>query len=390
MVTDTTRWQDLEMQLSRSFSPAIAINRRDLFRGRSAPIRRVIDAVNQAGQHVVIYGERGVGKTSLANVLVDFLRSFSSERIASFRVNCNRDSTFGDLWKVFFRGLGQDVVGQFDRFTPNDVLEALPRDRKLILIVDEFDRVENPDIHVMFADTIKTLSDFAVDTTLVIVGVADDIDDLISEHQSIERNLVQVNLGRMSMDELREILKGGIEAVGMSISPEATTHACTISMGLPHYTHSLGLSAGRAAIDRQQISIEIRDVDGAVDMYLRDSQQTVSRQFATATYTPRRENTYFQVLLACALAPTDHLGFFRAVDIREPYSNIMGRRCEIPAFSRQLHDLCADSRGHVLHRTGETHRFQFRFTDPMIQPYLVMHGLRRGLIGLPQVTPPNV
>jgi hypothetical protein len=42
--------------------------------------------------------------------------------------------------------------------------------------------------------TIKTLSDNAssIKTTLILVGVADSVDELIGEHQSIERAIKQV------------------------------------------------------------------------------------------------------------------------------------------------------------------------------------------------------
>jgi hypothetical protein len=42
-----------------------------------------------------------------------------------------------------------------------------------------------------FRSLIKVLSDNSVPATLVLVGVADSVDALIVEHQSIERALVQ-------------------------------------------------------------------------------------------------------------------------------------------------------------------------------------------------------
>ena len=56
-----------------------------------------MDAANQAGQHAIIYGERGVGKTSLANVISHFLQPFTSETIISARVNCYRDTTYRQI-----------------------------------------------------------------------------------------------------------------------------------------------------------------------------------------------------------------------------------------------------------------------------------------------------
>jgi Cdc6-like AAA superfamily ATPase len=389
MVNDLFKWQDYEAKLSRAFSPATAISMKAYFRGRLAVLRRVIDAANQAGQHVMIYGERGVGKTSLANVIAAYLEPFTSEEIASFKVNCFRESSFSSIWRQFFRYLdvGADSLAEL---TPNDVLEALPKHRKLILIVDEFDRVETPDVAALLADTIKALSDFEVDTTMVVVGVADNVDDLIGQHESIDRCLVQVHLPRMEFRELMEIVEQGMAMAGMTISPDAASQICTLSLGLPHYPHWLGLASGRAAVDAKRTNVEPGDVNTAVHNLLRDVQQTILKKFDAATASPRRENFYFQVLLACALAPTDHLGRFRAADVREPYSEIMKRRHDIPAFSRHLHDLSTDKRGNVLQRFGESHNFRFRFTDPMMQPYVLMQGLQRGLVGLEAVRPRNV
>ena len=55
--------------------------------------------------------------------------------------------------------------------------------------------------------------------------------------------------------------------------------------------------------------MEARDVDNAMEALLTVSQQSILRQFDLATASPRRENFYFQVLLACSLASTDDLGY---------------------------------------------------------------------------------
>ena len=194
-----------------------------------------MDAANQAGQHAIIYGERGVGKTSLANVLSSYLEPFTSETIATARVNCYGETTYTHIWGSLFRQVGLSTGNEYAPITLDDVFDALRTDeaRKLILIVDEFDRVQDPDIDTLFADTIKTLSDFNLDTTLILVGVADDVDDLITEHESINRCLVQIHLPRMSISELEEIITFGIENVGMEITDEAVSQICVLPLGLP-------------------------------------------------------------------------------------------------------------------------------------------------------------
>ena len=51
-------------QLDQAFSPFAPILLRDLFHGRYEHLERTCEAIRERGQHVVIYGERGVGKTS--------------------------------------------------------------------------------------------------------------------------------------------------------------------------------------------------------------------------------------------------------------------------------------------------------------------------------------
>jgi len=391
VVQDFFKWQDYDVKLSQTFSPASAINRKDFFVGRQAALRRVIDAVNQTGQHIIIFGERGVGKTSLSNVIVDFLQPFSSEQIISHRVNGFRESSFSIIWNTFFKYLGI-IVEKEDGIdlNPNDVIDNIPRDKKLILIVDEFNVIENPDVDALFADTIKALSDFEIDTTLVVVGVADNVEDLISEHESIDRCLVQVLLPRMSHRELIDIVEKGIKKADMSISSDAVEQICTVSLGLPHYAHALGLASGRAAIDCYRDNVIADDVNRAMSALIQDSHQTILRSFDTAVASPRRENLYLQVLLACALVPTDHLGQFRAAAVREPFSMIMKRKYDIPAFSPHLYELCKPERGEVLQQFGETHNRRYRFSNPMMQPYVIMKGLDKQMIGLSDVKPKNI
>ena len=388
MVEELTKWQNLDFKLIQAFSPATAISRRDLFHGRRAILRRLADVVFQAGQHAIIYGERGVGKTSLANVLSDFLDPITSETFISARFNCHREITYRQIWESLFRDVGLPTKDSFEPFAVNHVLDVLrhTNDKMLIFIIDEFDRIEDPDINVMIADTVKALSDFDINTTLIMVGVADDVDDLISEHQSIDRCLVQIHIPRMPSEELAEIANYGISAVGMEISEDALSEISTVSLGLPHYVHALGLASGRAAIDEKSRCVENRHVNAAIDTLIEESAQSILQQFDLATASPRRENFYFKVLLACALANTDDLGCFRAADVREPYSYIMGQEMKIPSYGRHLHGLSEENRGTVLQRLGKSHQYRYRFLNPLMQPYVLLRGIQNGLISLDDVT----
>src|SRR5580692_6398479 len=94
-----------QAKLSGAFTPSAPVNRLDLFSGRKAQLDRVTDVIFQRGQHAVIYGERGVGKTSLANVLADWLRALEKHNYQVVRQNCSAVSNFNSIWQGVFREL---------------------------------------------------------------------------------------------------------------------------------------------------------------------------------------------------------------------------------------------------------------------------------------------
>ena len=389
----------LALEAGRVFSPAAPIDDRALFAGRVQQLRALLDAAGRRGQHAVIYGERGVGKTSLVNVIPKLGEALISH--PTILVNCDGTDDFASVWeKVFgqlqwteeqpglgFRAPAVEVTKNLvDRLpkpimpgTVMQVLSSAARRDGPIIVMDEFDRIPGTQTS-LFADTIKSLSDRSVNATIVLVGVADSVDQLIVEHESVERALAQIQMPRMSAEELHEIVEKGLERLNMGTAPEALRSISRLSHGLPHYTHLLGLHAARAALDREAMRIAEDDVDTAIGNALAGAQQSIRTIYNKATVSPRRESLFKQVLLASALAPTDPLGFFSPVDVRGPMSRIMGKAYDIPSFSRHLNEFASAKRGPVLQRAGEERRYRYRFVNPLIQPYVTMQGLAENLI----------
>ena len=86
--------QGLSFQTGSIFTPGAPINEKDLFAGRSEQVEKIIDAVSQRGCHAILYGERGVGKTSLSNMLSAFLAnrlSFVISRYSSLWAKALKD-----------------------------------------------------------------------------------------------------------------------------------------------------------------------------------------------------------------------------------------------------------------------------------------------------------
>lgn len=365
------------------FTPGGPINERGLFAGRISQVMKVLNTIGEPGRHVVLYGERGVGKTSLANVLGEFLKIVDPESRPPARVNCNSQDDFRSIWLKILREIGEPVeeTGEWDRKRPDpeDIRYALQRAENApsVIIIDELDRVEDQDAISLLADTVKSLSDHTVDVTLLFVGVADSIDDLIYDHRSVERALAQIRMQRMSTDELTEIVDNGLKKLEMTIDPNAQKKIARLSEGLPHYTHLLAQYAAQKVTADDRTLIEIEDVNQAI-------QESVGSHFLLSEHqnairSPHRDNLYEQVLIACALAAKDELGYFPASAVRDPLTRIMGKRYEIPAFARHLKRFSDPQHG-VLAKAGEPRRYVYRFINPLMQPYAILSGLSKGLI----------
>lgn len=388
--------------ISRAFTPAAPITTVSLFAGRKQQMNDVVEVILNVGQHAVIYGERGVGKTSLTTVMKDVLGG--TPNYFPLRVNCDATDDYSSIWRKVFaearfaqttRDMGFDrpaltesatgraLVPATGPISPNDVRVAFEVLRRAatepVAFIDEFDRLKDPMSRALFADTIKTLSDQLTPATIVLVGVADNVDELISEHRSIERALLQIPMPRMSQDELADIVNRGLEMVAMTIQNEARSRITRLSQGLPHYTHLVSQAAARAAVDEGGRHISIGVVDAAIRTVVSRTQESIISSHHKATFSTR-ETLYEEVLLACALAPVDDLGYFASADVRGPLSEIMGRRYEIPAFSPHLNALSESDRGAVLEKKGSTRKFKYRFVNPLLQPYVIMRGLADGKI----------
>lgn len=389
----------LRAAIGRNFSPSMPVTTRDVFAGRREQLNRVMDVVSAGGRHAVIYGDRGVGKTSLARVVNDvFAGDGASSNFYAAYYTCSSQDTFASIWKGLLgeltlnqssTGVGfisQPTLSGFpasnllssDEPTPDSVrrlLKQLSGTAHLVMFIDEFDRPTDPSTRPLMADMIKILADQAISVTLVLIGVGETVDDLIAGHESVHRSLIQIQMPTMTESELAEIVDRGMTASGLTVDPGFTKKVTSLSLGLPHYTHLLASKGALAAVEEERLHVEVDDFAAAVSAALDDALHSTRQRYHSAT-SSNRETLYEEVLLACARAKRDPLGTFGAVDVRDQLREITGRAYEIPAFSHHLNDFSAMTppRGGILLKRGTTRRFRYKFADPLMPPFVLMMG----------------
>jgi Cdc6-like AAA superfamily ATPase len=386
-----SEWMNLEFEIATLFDGA-PIDEEDLFAGRATEVRRILEAVLSRSKHVVLFGERGVGKTSLSNV---FWKRFNQtlRRFIVARVQAGPQDSFSSLWVRALEELKAAGVSagkenyvnfniDFNTITPSQIrreLQKIGANALPIIIIDEYSEITDESTKKLTANLIKEFYDFSVATTLIIVGVADTIGQLIEDHASIDRAIIEIPLSRMSDSELREIIQKRLSRTIMSFSNDAMWTIIILSRGLPYFTQTLSKHAALEAISKKRLVVSNDDVEHSLEKFIDDAETSFKVAYRDATRS-NQENFFQQSLLACALAKTDDDGYFTANDIVAPYSAIMKERKRIAHFEKHLRRFSSDEGGNILIKRGGDRQQQFRFTNPMMQPYVIIRGIQSRMI----------
>ncbi len=393
----STDWASLRSEVFDVFTPGQQINELALFAGRRDAIRRLQDIAQEKGRHAIIYGEKGVGKTSLAAVfhkdlnLVNPDSKIVTRSVVNVHINADTKDSFDSLWRKVFRRLRRPnstltadldyngpiepdhVLLEMDRFAPNE----MP-----IIVIDEYDRIEDDECRILVTDVIKGLTLCKTNPTIVLVGIADSIVQLVHDHQSIAgRNLVQIHMKRMERDEIKDVITPRLRRLGMHITDDALWRIAYFSAGLPAYAHSLGKFAALVTIDSKRLKIDEGFVLRAIDDCMGDVDYTIIEAYTRATERIyRKDNMFRQVLAACAIAETNDLGQFTAAAVESPLSAIVGETRRVPSFAFHLNEMCGPERGSVLRKTGERRTYQYHFAEAAMQPYVIMKSLADNVV----------
>jgi Cdc6-like AAA superfamily ATPase len=381
-------WEALKSEVYGAFSPGAPIKLQEDLAGREEQASRLRNIVMSAGEHALIYGERGVGKTSISNTFYSSINS-PTKRVRAIHVNCGT-SDFATIWRKVFRrisGPAGSGARTLDELYPNDItpddvevefsnfdLNELP-----IVVLDEFDKIPDEATKLLMTDTIKSFSDHAIHAKLVLVGIAENAEELLEHHGSISRALKQIKMPRLDLQDLEQVVSVRYKRCGLKIDDEALFQIAFLSRGLPYYSHLVGRHSALSALSAERIIIRDDDVYQGLAEAMKEVDQTITKEYLEAVVSQRDEVTLFEpVLIACALAEPDDLGQFQQAGVALPLAEISPRTPPYTAatFAFHMNEFCEEKRGCVLQRSGEARNYRYSFTDAMMQPYVIMRALQ--------------
>jgi Cdc6-like AAA superfamily ATPase len=247
----------------------------------------------------VIYGERGLGKTSTLHVLAQTARD---ARYLVIYLTCSADTGFDEMLRavaasiplMYHADFGPTSQQAEHRETFASILGPEPVNTRLggellgkvvgarvLVILDEFDRAVSDEYRRNIAELIKSLSDRAAPVQLLIGGVAANLSELIANVPSIQRNIFALQLPKMTAQEIRDLVKNGEGVSGVTFDDSAIDTIIAKALGFPYLATLLSHRSALVAIDKGRVVVDAADVHSATDEVIEEFRGRVSRRSLT-------------------------------------------------------------------------------------------------------------
>ena len=257
-------------KLHEFVSPAQPIQSVEHLQGRAKDLARIEKALFAPGRHIFIYGDRGVGKSSLAAAAANQAQSADATYID---IGCTPDATLKSIVanigykaldasrlrktkvtgtlglelrflkassskEVTVHDLHAEIRSMIDAVEVLREVAAIHSDRPIV-VLDEFDRIGDPAERSLFADLVKQLGDKKVGLTFFFTGVGKTLDELLGAHPSAIRQLETIELQKLSWDARWDIAVKAVNAFGIDLDHNVRVRMAAVSDGYPYYVHLL-------------------------------------------------------------------------------------------------------------------------------------------------------
>lgn len=408
----------MQVDLQNVFTPAAAIEDSERFSGRQEQLDKVSLALQSDGTQIVIYGNRGVGKSSLARqlsalargdqMLIDRLTLKPHQTPDFLVINIECEDSISDIKTLILRLLTEDsalapwlpfrverktVTGEakggltvkilslggsmsetstlsrnelevdvYAAFSNaiNFILESGVAKSGVLFIVDEVDRIKDRD------ELASVIRSRGADTRVkfAIVGVGTTPQELIRNHESIVRQISDgcVEMPPMSRDEQLEIFSKAHQVLdedGFRFDDAAQDWIIDVARGHPYYVHLLGKHSLLRAATAGRKTIN------------RDMAQEALSEIAVNGTARIQESSYQKAIGHSYVRELILKTFASSVDEEVNTSQVYPiisttRPMDVSTISVYVGNLASEKFGSVLEKTRERH---YRFRDSLFRAY---------------------
>jgi hypothetical protein len=348
--------------LHTHLSPSSPIQSYEHLHGRQSQLREIEESLYAPGRHIFIYGDRGVGKTSLAQTAAFAHQSSDNEPIIR---SCDEYTTFFQLIKSIVEEIlnnplrekrittykgGFSIKGVSLETQKSIESGSIPEIKdintavslvkylseqysdKTLVVIDEFDLVKSIKEKKHFADFIKQLGDQRIKIQFIFCGIGQSLDELLGAHGSCHRYLSSIDLPRLNYTARFEIVGSAAKALGIEIDEYPFEfRIAAISDGFPHYVHLVCEKLFWAMFNDPKPVKKVASVHytEAIRAAVRGIQMQLKKAYEYAIM--QKTDDFEEVLWAVA----DHSDLIRHTrDIYNSYCRIVEER-HVPQLTKQ-------------------------------------------------------
>lgn len=376
------------------YTPSKPVSSPSNLRGRDEEIQKILAALTTPGRHCMIYGDRGIGKSSLALSTLEGGKEHEILPEIVFQYRCIKNSTFKDiiekaalfideayrhnkvettkkfgarakLLDIFsLEGSREEKITiEREELTANKAAAVLHH-LDSVLLIDEFDVLKDEVKHDV-AEFVKQLSDASSPFKVLIVGIGSDGATLIAGHQSVIRCMHEIKLPRVEDKYLAEIIESGEVGLELTFEPEIKNSIIEISSGFPYFTHLLCKESAEEAIRNSSTTIDRTIFEQALRVAVKNTEGQLKRCYDLAV-TSSRTDMYPKILLSAAKFNNEQ---FSVKSWIEQINDDHGLTLTYGSMNNYTGKLIKADRGEILQLVR---RGVYKLTDPRMPSYILM------------------
>lgn len=395
--------------------PAEPIDANEFLFGRSDQVDTLEMALHAPGRHVFIFGERGVGKSSLAHTVAFNMQ----EQADPLLVSCVPESTLAGIVADAFRdaiermdtrksewsasaSIGVSATWikvehkshrQQEKVEINDVSSAVYALGLLTkihsdapyIVIDEFDRISSLEEKEKFGTLLKQLGDKKSPVKIIFTGIGESLHELLGGHASSSRQIQELKLHPLLWGGRYEIIDRAFNEFGLTVPDDVRFRIAGLSDGFPHYVH---LICEKMLIRAYQE----KATDISFGLFLRGLEDAVSSvaEFLKKDYNAATEGRSPDVAYVLWSVADSADMQRKKSDIFLSYSEVIEQLAwkgiissatpDESKFGRILTSLCKSEYGAiVVPAFGDKRRGFYKFKESMVRGYVKMHAEMRSI-----------
>jgi len=372
------------------------------------------------GMIPVIYGEYGVGKTSMARHAA---RDAESEN-RLVNIESVADKTLQDVFSRCLEKLGYAVTtkrvegssdsktheqsGQVEgnagwikalvasrrsrtsestQQTEEQFVVTTPTDSRIIEICDEagvvllLDELHRADANFN-SDLSKFLKSFGNASChrfrIILLGTSSDAGRLVSSDPGIDRLLQEIHLKAMTQEESTYVVKKGMADLAIDLTDDVTSRIVRTCVGSPSILQYISLETAEAAFERNPRAANLQDVEHALQAFVETKEARLNKSYVAAIESVGEVRYRKQILRAMAECEDEYVTMEM---LRTRISAFVEQDIPSTAISGPLRRLKEDQFGSVLsdvERPDGAGRLTnyTTFRDPALKAFIRLQVLR--------------